>query len=273
MKGRACPGGMTGARIAPVIDSHAHLYFEDYTGDPEAPLKRFLEAGGEAVVNVGTTPANSAWVRDFARKHPGTVFATAGIHPQEVEKATAGDWDAFEALARSGGFVAIGETGLDYHRPPMTEDVKDKQKAFFRQQVALAVSLDLPVVIHNRESDADVLAVIDEFGGKARGVFHCFGSDLPMALEVVRRGFLVSFSGILTFPKAANLHEAARGLPLGSLLVETDCPFLSPVPHRGKTNEPAFVALTIEALAKLQGLEPEAVRRATADNARRMFRI
>ena len=253
-----------------MIDSHAHLYFEDYGGDPEAPLKRFTDAGGEALVNVGTTLENSRQVRDFALKHPGLVYATAGIHPQETGKATESDWKAFETMVREGGFSAVGETGLDYHRPPFD---REKQKAFFRQQVALAVSLDLPVVIHNRESDADALALIDEFGGKARGVFHCFGSDLPMALEVLKRGFLVSFSGILTFPRAANLHEAAKGLPLDRLLVETDCPFLAPVPHRGKTNEPAFVALTIEALAKLQGLEPEAVRRATAENARRMFRI
>lgn len=251
-----------------MIDSHAHLHFKDYGGDPEAPLARFREAGGEAVVNVGTTLENSRGVRDLARRHPGLVFATAGIHPQELEGVTEKDWKAFEALARSGGYVAIGETGLDYHREGVD---KPKQKAFFRQQVALAVELDLPVVVHNRDSDEDILAVIDEFKGKARGMFHCFGSTPRMAEAAVARGFSVSFSGILTFPKAANLHEAARALPLGKILVETDCPFLAPVPHRGKTNEPAFVSFTIEALARLQGIPPEAARRATAANARRMF--
>ncbi len=253
-----------------MIDSHAHLYFEDYGGDPEAPLARFREAGGEAVVNVGTTLENSRWVRDFARRHPGLIFATAGIHPQEVEGVTSKDWNAFEALAHEGGYVAIGETGLDYHRDGVD---KTKQKAFFRQQIALAIALDLPVVIPNRDSDDDTLAVLDEFKGKARGVFHCFGSTLPVAEAAVARGFSISFSGILTFPKATNLHEAARGLPLDKILVETDCPFLAPVPHRGKTNEPAFVTLTIEALARLQGISPEAARRATAANARRMFRL
>ena len=103
-----------------MIDSHAHLYFEDYGGDPGAPLKRFLDAGGEAVVNVGTTVENSRWVREFSRTHPAVVFATAGIHPQETDKTTEGDWKAFETLVRQGGFVAVGETGLDYHRPPST---------------------------------------------------------------------------------------------------------------------------------------------------------
>ena len=256
-----------------MIDSHAHLYFEDYAGDPEAPLQRFLDAGGEAVINVGTTLGNSRWVRDFARRHPGQVFATAGIHPQEVDKVTEKDWEEFRALARDGGFVAIGETGLDYHRPPVEAATKEKQKAFFRNQIDLAISLNLPVVVHNRESDADALAVIDEFGGRARGVFHCFGSTLPTAQAALARDFAISFSGILTFPKADNLHEAARALPLDRLLVETDCPFLAPVPNRGKPNEPAWVAHTIAALAKLQGLEPEAVRRATAANARRLFAL
>ncbi len=251
-----------------MIDSHAHLTFKDYGGDPEAPLARFREAGGEAVVNVGTTLEDSRAVRGFARRHSGFVFATAGIHPQELEGVTEKDWKDFEALVRSGGFVAIGETGLDYHRAGAD---MAKQKAFFRQQIALAIELDLPVVIHNRESDADTLAVIDEFKGKARGVFHCFGATLQTAEAALARGFHVSFSGILTFPKAANLHEAARALPLERVLVETDCPFLAPVPHRGKTNEPAFVSFTIEALAKLQGIPPEAARRATAANARRLF--
>ena len=251
-----------------MIDSHAHLTFKDYGGDPEAPLKRFREAGGEAVVNVGTTLEDSRGVLEFSRRHPGFVFATAGLHPQELEGVTEKDWKDFEALTRSGGFVAIGETGLDYHRPGAD---MAKQKAFFRQQVALAIALDLPVVIHNRDSDEDTLAVLDEFQGKARGVFHCFGSTLKTAEAAVARGFSVSFSGILTFPKAGNLHETARALPLERILVETDCPFLAPVPHRGKTNEPAFVSLTIEALAKLQGIPPEAARRATAANARRMF--
>ncbi len=256
-----------------MIDSHAHLYFEDYAGDPEAPLKRFLDAGGEALLNVGTTVKNSRWVRDFARKHPGRVFATAGIHPQEVDKVTEKDWEEFRALALDGGFVAIGETGLDYHRPPIDPANQARQKAFFRNQIALAIELDLPVVVHNRASDEDALAVIDEFGGKARGVFHCFGSTLPTAEAAIARNFAISFSGILTFPKAGNLHEAARALPLDRLLVETDCPFLAPVPNRGKTNEPAWVVHTLAALAKLQGLDPEAVRRATAENARRLFRL
>ena len=253
-----------------MIDSHAHLYFEDYGGDPEAPLQRFLEAGGEALINVGTTLENSRKVKEFARLHPGKVFATAGIHPQEVDGVMAKDWEEFEALARSGGFVAIGETGLDYHRAPVD---KAKQQAFFRNQIGLAVALDLPVVVHNRGSDEDALAVIDEFKGRARGVFHCFGSTLPVAEAAIARNFAISFSGILTFPKADNLHEAARGLPLDRLLVETDCPFLAPVPNRGKTNEPAWILHTIAALARLQGLEPEAVRRATAANARRLFAL
>lgn len=253
-----------------MIDSHAHLYFEDYGGDPEAPLARFRAAGGEAVVNVGTTLETSRWAREFARRHPGMVHATAGIHPQEVEHVTEADWRAFTALVREGGFVAVGETGLDYHRDGFD---RDRQKAFFRQQIALAVELDLPVVVHNRASDADALALIGEFGGRARGVFHCFGSDLATAEAAVALGFHISFSGILTFPKAANLHEAARALPLDRLLVETDCPFLAPVPHRGKTNEPAWVLHTIETLARLQGVGAEAVRRVTASNARRLFRI
>ena len=251
-----------------MIDSHAHLFFEDYAGDPDAPLARFREAGGEALVNVGTTPEISRSCRDLARRHPGRVFATAGIHPQEVEGVTEKAWHDFEALVREGGFVGVGETGLDYHREPHD---KGKQKAFFRQQVGLAVALDLPVVIHNREADQDILAVLDEFKGRARGVFHCFGSTLPTAREALARGFEISFSGILTFPNASNLHEAARALPLDRLLVETDCPFLAPVPCRGETNEPALLAHTVAALARHQGLEAEAVRRATAQNARRLF--
>lgn len=255
-----------------MIDSHAHLFFKDFADGGASELGRFLAAGGEALVNVGTNVETSRQARHLARRHPGKVFATAGIHPQDAAAATEADWRALEALVREGGFVAIGETGLDYHRKP-SEEEKGRQKAFFRQQVALAVELDLPVVVHNRESDDDALAVIDSFGRRARGVFHCFGSTLQTAEAVLARGFLVSFSGILTFPKAANLHEAARALPLDRLLVETDCPFLAPAPHRGKTNEPALLAYTIAVLARLQGVEPEAVRRATSANARRLFGI
>ncbi|MFL5311162.1 MAG: TatD family hydrolase [Myxococcales bacterium] len=267
----------------PLIDSHAHLDFADYGDDLAATLQRARDAGLVHVVVVGQwrepderrpgSRAGMAAARDaleLARTDRSFLSATAGIHPHDAARAAPADLRELEAIAREPDCVAVGECGLDYHYDRSPREV---QRDVFAAQVRLAKSLRKPVVVHTREADLDTASILERDLGPDGGVIHCFTGDWGAAQRYLALGMHISLSGVLTFKAAAALRDAAARIPLERLLVETDCPFLAPVPHRGKRNEPAFVRLTAERLAEARGVPPVQVEVATTENARRALRL
>ena len=249
-----------------LIDTHAHVMDDAFDADREAVLERAQTAGVAALVCVGYDLATSRAAVDLAGRVPW-VWATVGIHPNAAAAASQADFDEIERLAHSARVVGIGETGLDYYRdrtPP------SRQREALDWHIRLAVKRDLPLIIHNRLADADVAAAL--CAQTARGVLHCFSSDDPAYLEgMLAAGYCVSFAGPLTFKNNRNLAEMAARVPLDRLLVETDCPYLAPVPHRGRRNEPAFVRFTAQRLADIHGLSLEALAESLWSNTLRVF--
>jgi len=248
-----------------LADPHCHLQDRRFDEDREAVIARALETLDWIAV-VGCDVADSGVACDLVR--PG-VHAIVGVHPYGGDSFSERDADALRVLCARPGVIAIGETGLDYHNEFST---RPAQRAAFVRQLALAAELSLPVVIHNREADADALAILAEHAPALKSVImHCFGSDAKTAARCAELGFYVSFAGNVTFPKAAPLRDAALVVPLGQLLAETDSPYLAPQPLRGKRCEPAFVQYTVEALAQLRSMPDETMATLLAENARRAF--
>ena len=207
----------------------------------------------------------------LAHAHPDTIVATVGLHPHDARVATDALLEALERLALDPSVVAVGEVGLDFHYDHSPRDV---QREIFRRFVAVARRVKKPLTIHTREAPAETLAILREEGARdVGGIIHCFSEDADFAREALDLGFVASFSGIVTFKSAQAVREAARVQPLDALLVETDAPYLAPVPHRGKRNEPSFVVHTADAIAALRGIDADAVRAATTRNACRLFGI
>jgi TatD DNase family protein len=252
------------------IDTHAHLDDDRFADDLPAVLARAAAAGVTQVLTIGIDLGTSRAATRLAESHPD-LFAVVGIQPNHVAESSAGDFDAIAELARHPRVVAVGETGLDRHwdRAPF-----DRQLTEFRRHLALAREVGKPVVIHCREAEADTVAVLrEEFAafGPVAGVMHSFAGDAATATACLACGLHVSFAGMLTYKTADNVRAAAAVVPLDRLLVETDSPYLAPVPRRGKRNEPAFVAHTGAELARVLGLPVERVAAATTANARRLF--
>jgi TatD DNase family protein len=258
-----------------VIDSHCHLAGSEFEADLDAVLARAREAGLERALVIVAAEDEAEWTRAraLAGQWEGIDLAT-GVHPHQAHLFAADPAGAAAAVARRldqwPGVRAIAEIGLDYHYDLSPRDV---QQAVFRAQLALAQARGLPVALHTREAEDDTLRLLAEARarGPLEGVFHCFTGDAATAARALATGFSLSFAGILTFPRAVELREAVRSVPLDRLLVETDAPYLAPVPHRGRRNEPAWVAGTIEAVARERGQTVDEVRRATAGNYARMF--
>jgi TatD DNase family protein len=252
-----------------VIDSHCHIAGEEFDGDLPEVVRRAQEAGVASALCIlaAGDEAEAARAGRVQEHWPAVRFAV-GIHPHHAGTFAGAVAAAIERVrreAQQAGACAIGEIGLDYH---YDFSPRDAQHAIFRAQIALARELGLPVIIHTREATDDTFQVIREAGeGRVTGVFHCFTGDAAMARAALDIGFYVSFAGIVTFPKAESLREAARLVPGDRLLAETDAPYLAPVPHRGKRNEPAYVARVVEALAAARGEAPER----TADASTRAF--
>ncbi len=250
-------------------DSHCHLDLDEFAADREAVLKRAREAGVSAFLCPAdvSLPAGLQTVLELAARHPD-ITAAAGLHPHQAKHRRPDQAETLRALAADGKIAAVGEIGLDYHYDFSTPA---EQRAAFREQIALAGELGLPAVIHSRLAGADIREAVDAEGFSRGGILHCFTEDREIAEAMIDRGFLVSFSGILTFPNAAALRDVARVLPLDRILVETDAPYLAPVPHRGKRNEPAFVLETARRLASLRGLPLEDLAAAVTANFRSLF--
>jgi TatD DNase family protein len=284
-----------------LIDTHAHLDYPDFAPDFDEVLQRATEAGVTRILTIGTSIESSRRAIELAEKYPN-VFAVIGVHPSYAEEAGDDVMTPLRELAKSPRVAAIGETGLDYHRLPSekvakerktqvitkalqaeTDDeiesgihdgaLKSKQAAIFQQQLDLAVELSLNVVIHQRDAWDDTLAILRDYGRQTSGVFHCFGGTREQAEEVISLGHLVSFTGIVTFKNGALVRQVATDLSLGEFMVETDCPYLAPEPHRGKRCEPGYTRLVAESIAASRGISIEELARATTETAEEFFRL
>jgi TatD DNase family protein len=256
------------------IDSHCHIDGPEYDADREEVIARARDAGVTTMLNVGTGDPHSGAINravDLAEKQEG-VYAAVGVHPHDAKLF---DDEAerllLDLVRQSQRVIAWGEIGLDYHYDHSPRDV---QREVFRRQLRLAGEVNLPVVIHSREADDETTTILrEELADHQRGVLHCFGGSLAMAQNAIDLGFFISFAGNLTFKKAEDLREVARHLPLERLLIETDCPYLTPVPFRGRRNEPARVVETAQCLAALHGKDVEEIGRVTSENFARLFGV
>ena len=261
------------------VDSHAHLEMEQFDADREQMLARAREAGIEAIVAIGsgTGPGSLDCGIQLAERH-GFIYATIGIHPHEARLASDADFEEMVQLAKRPKVIAWGEIGLDYfydHSP------RKVQQEVFLKQLQLARSAKLPIVIHCRPSDnsddawQDCLKLLREHWAASGlgGILHCFTGTWAHAAQALDMGFMISFAGNVTFPKAQQIREAAKQVPLDRMLIETDSPFLAPVPHRGKRNEPSFVKEVARQLGELRGLSMEEVGLQTANNFYRFFSL
>jgi TatD DNase family protein len=256
-----------------MIDAHAHLDRDEYASDLDAVIARARAAGVERVVCIGMwrAPGDFGDALGLVDRDPSWFAATVGIHPHEAAKAPEDDWRRLEALARDPRVRAVGETGLDFHYDLSPRDV---QEAAFRRSLAIAKAAGKPVVIHVRTAEALCADILRAEGVPAAGgVIHCFTADAAAARAFLDLGLYISVAGIVTFKSAEAIRDAVRIVPRDRLMVETDAPYLAPIPHRGKRNEPAFVAETARKVAEVWETTPEEVGRVTAENTRRLFRL
>jgi TatD DNase family protein len=256
-----------------LTDTHAHLDYPEFQSDFPSVLARAEAAGVKRLISIGTGLDSSRAVAALAEKFP-QVWAGAGVHPNHVPDERPDFIPVLREIAQQPRIVAIGETGLDYFRLKKDDTAgRAAQAAAFRAQLDLAAELGKPIVIHEREAWDDTLAILREYTGRVRAVFHCFGKSPAHAAEVLALGHLVSFTGIVTFKNAPDAQASAAAVPLDSFMVETDCPYLAPVPHRGKKCEPAFVRHTAEHIAALRGISLEELSAATEATAERFFKF
>jgi TatD DNase family protein len=278
--------------VNPLIDTHCHLDFPEFADDLDAVIKRAVAAQVDRIVTIGTTLDSSRAAIELANRYPN-VFATVGLHPTSIEENTPEFIDELKKLAEHPKVVAIGECGLDFYRLPgddktdivesafgsitstgietglRNDSLKAAQAAAFEQQLELAAQMGKPVVIHQRDSWNETLEIVKQYSVKA--VFHCFTGGLVELNDVLALGHHVSFTGIATFKNATDIRAAAKAAAIEKLMVETDAPYLAPVPHRGNRCEPAFVRLTAEAIAKERGMSIDDFAQITSENAERFF--
>jgi len=256
------------------IDSHAHIDGPEFDADREAVLQRAHDAGVSFILNVGTgDPHSGAFERavELGRTHEN-IYTAIGTHPHDARLYDDRAEEKIKSLIKNERVIAWGEIGLDFHYDNSPRDV---QVDVFKRQLRAARECDLPVIIHTREAEAETIEILrSEYAGAERGgIFHCFSGSLELAQEALSLGFMISFSGILTFNKADDLREVAKHVPLARMLIETDCPYLSPIPHRGKRNEPAYVVEVARVLGELYDVELEAMGYLTSDNFHRFFQL
>jgi len=254
-----------------LVDSHCHLDDEKFDADRDATIERARAAGVDHMMAIGTgngPPDLEAALR-LAHQHD-FIYATIGVHPHDAAKATPETFERLTELAWESKVLAIGEIGLDYHYDFSPRDV---QSRVFAQQLELAAGARKPIVIHTREAWDDTLALVREHGLPFGGIMHCFTGGAKQAEEALELGFYLSFGGILTFPKADDVREAAARAPEDRLLIETDSPYLAPIPHRGKRNEPAFLTETARRLAELRTMSVENIAAITTQNFNRLFKL
>jgi TatD DNase family protein len=252
-----------------IFDSHAHLDDEKFDEDREAVIERALAAGIAGIINVGTNRASSAASVQLAARYP-EIFAAVGIHPHDAKEAKEEDYLQMAQWAKADKVVAVGEIGLDYYYDLSPREI---QKQVFIRQLDVARQSGMPIIIHNRDSHKDMMEILQTQAKGLTGVFHCFSGSLEMAKELIKMGLYISIAGPVTFKNAQKLPEVIAGIPLERLLVETDSPYLTPHPYRGKRNEPAHVRLVVNQIAAIMAMEPEQVAEITRENVKALFGV
>ena len=255
-----------------LIDSHAHIQGKEYAGETEAVIARAHAAGVEAIIAVGGAGDMSSNSEAVRLAHAfANVYATVGMHPHDAKDVGADELEILKLSAADANVVAIGETGLDYYYSHSPHDV---QRRVFGHFIQMARQTQLPIVVHERDAAAEAVALLrSEGGGELRGVIHCFTGNYQAACAYLDLGFYLSFTGIITFKNADALREVVSKVPLERILVETDSPYLTPVPHRGKRNEPAYVRFVAETIAKVKDIAVEEIAHVTSANVKQLFRI
>jgi TatD DNase family protein len=262
-----------------LIDTHTHLDFPQFDSDRERVIEQAANAGVGIIVNVGVDLVSSRAAVALAEAYP-KIYAAVGVHPHDARTMTGEVPEELRALASQPKVVAVGEIGLDFYRDLSP---RDQQRQAFQKQLALASEIGKPVIIHDRDAHSEIMTILRHWIESSRkpsaishqpvGVLHCFSGDLAMAQEAIKMGFYISVAGPVTFKNAQGLRELVRQLPLEKLLVETDCPYLTPQPHRGKRNEPAYVKFVAQEVARVKGVSLEEVARITSDNAQALFAL
>jgi TatD DNase family protein len=251
------------------IDSHAHLEMREFDRDRDQVVNRALGAGLDLIITVGTNLEDCFNAVEITKRYP-CVYAILGIHPHEVKDISPSIYEPLKKLAASEKVVGYGEIGLDFFRNLSPRDVQIKR---FEEQLELAHELNLPIVIHDRDAHKETMDRLKKWPGKRRGIVHCFSGDARMAQECVDMGFYISITGAVTFKKSERLLDVVGKTPLERILIETDAPYLTPEPHRGERNEPAYVVFTAHKIAEIKGVPTEEVGRITSENARTIFGI
>lgn len=252
------------------VDTHSHIYDEAFSGEEDAAVGRAVAAGVGKIVLPDTDSKVRPALLELASRHPGVCFPTVGLHPEEVTENWREELDSVAAAAASVPVVAIGEIGLDFH---WSTEFAGQQETVFRSQLDLARRLDLPVIIHTRDATEATLDAVREFKGCLRGVFHAFSGSIETFREIQRLGdFYVGIGGVSTYKKA-SIGETLRLIPLDRIVLETDSPYLTPVPHRGERNESAYIPIIAANIALKQGVDPDTVEAVTTQNAETLFRI
>lgn len=256
--------------VPELIDTHAHLNDSRFSKDLPDVIGRAAHAGVSTIINVGFDLDSSQAAVDLAQKYK-SVFATVGVHPHDAGRVETGWADRVRSLATEKKVVAIGEIGLDYY---YNHSSAQAQEAVFREQIRLAKELGLPVIVHDRDAHEEVLTILrEEQAWEAGGVFHCFSGDVSFVHKCLELGFYISLAGPVTFKNAKDLQAVATEIPSNRLLIETDSPYLAPVPYRGKRNEPAYVTAVVHHVSKLRGESIQDVAAQTSENARKLFSI
>lgn len=252
-----------------IWDTHSHLDDEQFSLDRDEVIQRARKAGITNMINIGNTASSSRNAVDLASKYP-FIYASVGIHPHDAKDCTEETWELLLRLAQNPKVVAWGEIGLDYYRDLSPREV---QREIFIRQLKLANEVGLPIVIHNRDAHGDILQIIRKYPPEAGGVFHSYSGSWEMAKELLAMGFYLSFSGPLTYKNARHSVEVAVNVPEDRFVVETDCPYLTPEPFRGKRNEPAYVREVVGKIAELKGITFEKAAQLSSENARKLFKI
>ena len=250
-----------------IFDSHAHYTDKSFNDDREIMLGFLRESGVCGVINCGADIESSVFSLELAKKYP-FIYAACGVHPEEVETVDKDYTVTLRNLAKNEECVAIGEIGLDYY---WRQDTKSQQKEMFENQIVLAKELNLPIIVHDREAHNDTLEILKKH--KPEGVLHCFSGSVETAKEVLKLGMYIGLGGAVTFKNARKAVEVAEMLPLDRLLLETDCPYMAPVPMRGKRNNSTYISYIAEKVAEIKGVDPQTVLDVTAENTKKLFNI
>lgn len=254
-----------------LVDTHTHLNDAKFAGEEQAAIERANLAGVTKIINMGDTMASSTKAVNLARQYDG-VFAGVGIHPEEAYEMTQRDDDVLVAFANEPKVVAIGEIGLDYYWEK-DEAKRLLQQRIFIRQLDLARNLHLPVCVHDREAHGDTMAILKKEGQGISGVMHCFSGSMEMAQDLLKMGWYIGVDGPLTFKNAAKLPAIVKSFPLERILLETDAPYMAPVPMRGKRNEPAFIRYIGEKVAEIKGITLSEVAKQTSENAMELYGV